>query len=122
MVETDTQFRIVHPHHDGALHSVSVEGKSAVLHYTAVDGVRRTVVLTGVRDMDVSTFRLGNIIGSMCAVPTERASEVVDKSLLMRFGWGALPTLPPGLILFTLDAAYGAEVIALCEDVTLAEV
>jgi len=120
MLETDEYGRAVVPHHDGSLVGIVMqnEGTRCLLLYQSTDGIRRAVVLTGVYKLELSGFRQGNTIGSIMVFPSSDTGDKGYDSLLLRLGWGRPPSLN-GRVLFVMDASYGAEVIADCEDVEI---
>ena len=118
-VETDAHGWISAPHHDGRLDGVMCVTNSEVnLHYRCTRGVRRVIRLLGVHQMDVSSFRNGNIILSVMVHSSEEAGLHASEEQLCRLGWGR-PAALKGKYLFILDASYGAEIVADCDDVVV---
>jgi hypothetical protein len=116
--ETDVHGQIVDPHHDGALDGIMVDGNECRLYYRSSDGMRRIILLRGVRLLDLSNFREGNIIMSIMVHSCQEASAKVSDEKIRRLGWGKI-SLFEGRYFFILDSSYGAEIIANCDSVQI---
>ena len=107
-VKTDEHGQVQVPHHDGDLDGIMCgpDGSTVTIHYRCTGGVRRVIRLLGVHEMDVSSFRNGNIIMSFMVHPAEDASSKATESQLRRLGYGR-PGPLKGKFLFLMDHIMG---------------
>lgn len=118
-VETDDDWRVRAPHHDGELVAVwnGRESRSWLL-YRCSAGVAWSVRLEGVRRLCVSGFRAGNILLALRVCPAADAARVATEDQLTRLGYGVLAPMQ-GRFLVVLESSYGAEALADCDDVDI---
>lgn len=102
------------PHHDGNLSAMlNLDDSETWLLYLSTEGTKRSVRLTGVRDMCVSNFRGGNIISGMWVFDAASAIQESTREHRERLGYGDIYPVR-GDFLFVLEGSYGAQVVADC--------
>jgi len=113
------------PYHDGSLLGVLTDAKSRDIHLAlcAVSGEQRILSLRNVKAMDVSGFREGNIVLDLSIFPAKRVANIAEvlKKLEERL-FITEANLPPETLVFWLVSSYGAEILAVCDDVEVGEV
>lgn len=89
----------------------------------SVDGARRVLALSGVQRFSMDDFWEGNIVLTMGLAPLGRDGWVtaeVARAALEKWGL-AISKLPSDLSGFVLSSSYGAQLVAICENVSISE-
>lgn len=124
-VQTDAHGLLVgFSHHDGFIDGLLTDAgaKRVDIALRSSSGDRRLLTLRGVTAMHVGGFREGNIVARLRLLPIARAAA--DEGLcawLVERLYVDPATLSASTLVFVVEASYGAELIALCEEVDVGE-
>lgn len=109
------------PYHDGELDGLVVNGHNEVLlALRSIDGERRLLTLSGLEHLNVDEFRQGNIVTEMYVMSRElllkheEFTNLVATKLFL-----PLDKIRAESIVFVLQSDYGAEIVAVCSDVSV---
>lgn len=118
--DVDEHGRLAAPHHDGHLVGVMVGRDECTVHFETRERTCHRLRLTGLRGLDVSRFREGNIILSVMIHRAEDAERLIERDLQKTLGHGT-PHRFAGRFAVVIDSSYGAELVADCDGVELLE-
>jgi hypothetical protein len=110
------------PYHDGFLVGILVADEEVHLALRSAQGERRVLTLHGVGGLCVNGFREGNIVLNIRVL--EVASALADPGIreaVVEKLYVDLVKTAAGFKLFLLESSIGADIIALCSDVTVGE-
>jgi len=112
------------PYHDGFLDGLLADDVSTDVHLTlrATSGERRVLTLRHVKALDVQGFREGNIILNLRVLPTARITSDAEilRMLADRLFLGPA-NLSADTMVFRLESSFGADILAICDDVEVSE-
>lgn len=109
------------PYHDGHLDGLLItEREEVVLALRSIDGEHRLLKLSGVQYLDVDEFRQGNIVIDIYVLSKELLSRHEEFSKLVAAKlFVTAEQIRNDSIVFVLQSAYGAEIVAVCSDVNV---
>jgi hypothetical protein len=118
-------FVLDFPYHDGSLDGVLTDTNNADMHlaFRATSGEPRILSLRGVKALDISGMRPRNIVLNLRIFPATRVSSIAEVWKKIEERLHVTQTnLPPSELIFWLESSYGAEILAVCEQVDVSEV